>query len=70
MRRSSLEKEGNAPDPSIFAHVVYLAAGALLAIIIAAVIIISWRAHKKNKAPFNKHPVSQLMVPRQVSRAA
>lgn len=66
----ALEKEGNTPDPSIFAHVTYLAAGALLVIIIAAIIIVSWRSHKKNQPPFTKHPVSMLVQPGTTSRAA
>ena len=56
-----MEVQGNKPDPSIFAHVVYLAAGALLVIIIASIILVSWRSHKKNTPPFTKHPVSQVL---------
>ena len=56
-----MEIQGNKPDPSIFAHVVYLAAGAILVIIIAAIIIVGWRSHKKNQPPFTKHPTSLLI---------
>jgi len=55
-----MEIQGNKPDPSIFAHAMYLTAAALLVIIIAAVIIVTWRSHKKNTPPFTKHPVSQI----------
>ncbi len=58
-----MEKEGNKPDPSMFAHVVYLAAGAILVIVIAALIVVSWRSQKKNTPPFTKHPTSQLDLP-------
>ena len=58
-----MEIEGNKPDPSIFAHVVYLSVAALVVIIVAVVIIVGWRSHKKNTPPFTKHPVSQLVLP-------
>ena len=58
-----MEVEGNKPDPSIFAHVVYLAVGAIVVIIVAAIIVVSWRAHKKNTPPYTKHPTAQLHVP-------
>lgn len=58
-----MEIEGNKPDPSIFAHVVYLAVAALLLIIIGAVIFMSWRSHEKTQPPYTKHPVSQLVLP-------
>ena len=64
-----LEKEGNKPDASMFAHVVYLAAGAILVIIIAALILVGWRSTKKNTPPFTKHPVSRLVVPTSAARA-
>ena len=58
-----METEGNKPDPSTFAHVVYLAAGAILVIVIAALIIVTWRSHKATTPPFTKHPTSKLVLP-------
>ncbi len=58
-----MEIEGNKPDPSIFAHVVYLAVGALVVIIVAAIIIVTWRGHKKNTPPYTKRPTAQLSLP-------
>ena len=57
-----MEIQGNKPDPSIFLHVVYLAVAALVVIIVAAVIIVGWRAHRKNTPPYTKHPVSLLIL--------
>ena len=52
-------------DPSNFAHVVYLAVFALVAVLLAAAIIIGWRAKAAQKAPYSKHPTAQLrMEPR------
>ncbi len=34
-----------------------------MVVIIAAIIIISWRSHKKNTPPFTKHPTSRLVLP-------
>lgn len=59
----AIETEGKKPDVAMFAHVLYLAVGAVVVIIVAAVIIVSWRAHKKNTPPYTKHPTSQLHLP-------
>ena len=49
--------------PANFAHVVYLAVFALVAVLLAAAIIVGWRAHQAKKTPFTKHPTAQISVP-------
>ena len=55
-----MELEQVKPNKPSFGIVVAMAAVAILAIIIGAVILVGWRAHKKNTPPFTKHPVSRL----------
>ncbi len=50
-------------DPSNFAHVLYLAVAAIVVILIAAVIVVGWRAQQVKKTPYTKHPTSQLSLP-------
>ena len=50
-------------DPSNFAHVMYVAVFALLAILIAAAMIVGWRARQVKKTPYTQHPTAQLVVP-------
>ena len=61
--------EQTKADPSNFAHVLYLAVAAILVIVVAALVIVSWRAHQKNKTPYTKHPVSLLNEPVSTLRA-
>lgn len=58
-----MQIENKKADVSTIAHVLYLAVGAVMVIVIAAIIVISWRSHKKNTPPFTKHPTSRLMLP-------
>ncbi len=62
--------ENEKADVSTIAHVLYLAVGAVMVIIIAAIIVVSWRARKKNTPPFTKHPTSHLILPQQTSPIA
>ena len=50
-------------DPSNFAHVMYLAVFALVAILLTAAIIVGWRARQVKKTPYTQHPTSQLSLP-------
>ena len=50
-------------QPANFAHVLYVAVFALVAILIAAAIIVTWRAKQVKKGPYNKHPTAQIFVP-------
>lgn len=52
-----------SPNKPSFGTVVALFAVAILVIFITAAIIVTWRAHSKEKTPYTKHPVSQLSVP-------
>ena len=47
-------------DPSNFAHVMYLAVGALLAIILFAAVVVGWRSKKSHTPPFTPHPTARL----------
>lgn len=58
------------PNKPSFGLVVALFAVALIVIFIAAAIIVMWRGHSKEKAPYNKRPVSQLSQPLQRRLAA
>ena len=49
-------------DPSNFAHVVYLAVFALVAILLGAAIVIGWRAKSAQKTPYTKHPTAELRL--------
>ncbi len=50
-------------DPSNFAHVMYLAVFALVAILIAAAMIVGWRARQVKKTPYTKSPTAQVYLP-------
>lgn len=50
-------------QPVNFAHVMYLAVFALVAILIAAGIIVTWRAKQTKKGPYTPHPTAQMYVP-------
>ena len=56
-------------DPSNFAHVMYLAVFALVAILLGAAIIVGWRAKSAQKTPYTKHPTA-LIRSEPVSRLA
>lgn len=58
-----MELEQIKPNKPNFALVGLLFALALIAIFVAAAVIVTWRAHNRNKTPFTKHPVSQLAEP-------
>ena len=58
-----MQVEQVKPNKPSFGVVVLLAAVALLVIVIGAVIVVGWRAHKKNTPPYTKHPVSRLEIP-------
>lgn len=55
-----MEIEQVKPNKPSFGMVTLFAAVALIAIFIGAVIIVGWRAHKKNSPPYAKRPVSQI----------
>ncbi len=57
-------------DPSNVAHVLYLAVFAIVAVLVAAVIVIGWRAQQTKKTPYTKHPTSQLVLPARGQAAA
>lgn len=57
-------------QPANFAHVVYLAVFALVAVLIAAAIIVTWRAKQVKKGPFTKHPTAQILLPERLSTIA
>ncbi len=65
-----MQIESEKPDPSMMAHILYLAVGAIMVVIIAALIIVSWRAHKKNTPPFTKHPTSRMVLPQRAPSIA
>lgn len=65
-----MQLEQVKPKKPSFGLVVALSGLVLILIFIAAVLIVEWRAHERNKTPFAKHPVSQLYTaPRPVLRA-
>ncbi len=57
-RCMKVEQTGN--EKPNFLLILYLFAGAILVIVIAVVIVISWRNRKPYTPPFSKHPVSML----------
>ena len=63
-----MQVEQVKPNKPSFGIVVLLAAVAILIIVIGAVIVVGWRAHKKNTPPYTKHPVSRLEVRRRDAR--
>ena len=63
-----LEQEGSK-KPS-FLMVVLLACAALLVIFLAAAMIVSWRSHRRNSPPYNKHPVAAVQPAPALSRRA
>ncbi len=58
-----MASEQDKTDNSSFGTAMLMAAVALLLIIIGAVSLVSWRAHKKNHAPYDKHPLSRSAPP-------
>ena len=65
-----MQIESNKPDSSMMPHILYLSLAAILLVIIAAVILISWRGHKKNTPPYTTHPLSQMCVPERAGSSA
>ena len=65
-----MELEQVKPNKPSFGAVVVLFAVTILAVVIAAWIIIEWRAHSKEKPPFSKHPVAQIWHPGDRATAA
>lgn len=57
---ASDDRKPNTPN---FRIVVMLFAATILAVIIAAAIVVSWRGREATKTPFTKHPLSLLSVP-------
>ena len=51
------------PEPANFAHVVYMAVFAVVAIVIFAIVVIAWRSKKVHTPPYTQHPTAQLAVP-------
>lgn len=51
-------------QPANFAHVLYVAVFALVAILIAAAIIVTWRAKQTKKGPYSPHPTAQIFLPK------
>ena len=51
-------------DKSNFAHVVYVAVFAIVAVILFAIFVIAWRSKKVHTPPFTKSPTAQLSEPR------
>ena len=64
-----MELEQVKPNKPSFGAVVALSAAALLLIFVVAWIILTWRAHSREKTPFSKHPVA-LVVQGSGSRLA
>ncbi len=58
-----MQIEQEKPKKPNFAVVVALFAAMTVLIIIAAIAILTWRAKSASKAPFTKHPLSQLTSP-------
>lgn len=58
-----MQIEQEKPNKPNFTLVVALFAAMTVLIIIAAIAILIWRAKSASKAPFTKHPVSQLSLP-------
>ena len=52
-----------------FGLVVLMAATAILGIIIAAALIVGWRARHVKKTPYTKDPTAQLAAPPRLSAA-
>lgn len=58
-----MQIEEQKPNKPNFALVVALFAGTILLVIIAAVVIVTWRGKSATKAPYTEHPVSRLSSP-------
>ena len=50
-------------DKSNFAHVLYVAVFAVVAIILFAIFVIAWRSKKNHNPPFTKTPTARLVAP-------
>ena len=48
------------PEPANFAHVVYMAVFAVVAIVIFAIVVIAWRSKKVHTPPYTQHPTAQI----------
>ena len=55
--------EETAPNKPKFILVVYLFAGTVVVIVLAFIIVISWRNRKGHKTPYTKTPTSWLAAP-------
>ncbi|MGI4827936.1 MAG: hypothetical protein ACRYFU_07075 [Janthinobacterium lividum] len=53
-----MQSEQTPPNQPKFLLVVYMFAGAIVVIVLAAIIIIGWRNRKGHKTPYTKTPVS------------
>ena len=65
-----MEIEQIGGDKPNFGLVGLMAATALLVIIIAAAMIVGWRARHVKKVPYEKHPTSQITEPLRSLQAA
>ena len=58
-----MKLEQTPPNQPKFVLVVYMAAFAIVVIVLAFIIVISWRNRKGHKTPYTKTPTSQLTTP-------
>ncbi len=58
-----MQIEDVKPSKPNFGVVVVMFAATILVIAIAAVAIVTWRAHQATKTPYTKHPLSRLAMP-------
>ena len=58
-----MPSDDRKPSTPNFRIVVMLFAATILAVIIAAAIVVSWRGREATKTPFTKHPLSMLSFP-------
>ncbi len=63
-----MEKGKMNPEPANFAHVVYVAVFAIVAIVIFAIVVIVWRSKKVHTPPYTAHPTA-LMTPAPLNRS-
>ena len=66
---ASMQIEETPPNKPKFILVVYMFAGAVIVIVLAAIIIIGWRNRKGHKTPYDKTPTSWLAAPPQQTPA-
>lgn len=58
-----MELEQVKPDKPRIAYVGYLTIFMLVATLLAAAVIVTWRARAVKRTPYSKHPTSQLVLP-------